>query len=231
MNKIDEMVKLVKSKINEVDELSEQLADKRSALTDAINVVNSLLTRYTGCDDMYSLDCLPDYSDTEIREYIHTSDNWLGKLMSSAIEAIAKLNAEQNEINEKLNDLVLTFSNTTITGYTTTSSDDVTIVHNTQFGDLINIDWIQFIPPGKYFVTNTGDILFKCNDEYTPVISTKTVWGSEIVSINNRIIEKVPIIVEAFFPQYRNKPFTVGFKDGNNGNLKKDNIIVHVIEY
>ena len=229
MNKIDEMVKLVKSKINEVDELSEQLGQKRSALTDAVDVVNSLLTKFTGCDDMYSLDCLPDYSDTEIREYIHTSDNWLGKLMSAAIEAIAKLNAEQNEINEKLNDLVLTFSNSTA-GYTTTT-DNVMIVHNTQFGDLIDIDWIQFVPAGKYFVTNTGDILFKSNDEYTPVISTKTVWGSEIVSMNNRIIEKVPIIVEAFFPQYRNKPFTVGFKDGNNGNLKKDNIIVHVIEY
>lgn len=229
MNKIDEMVKIVKSKINEVDELSEQLGQKRSALTDAVDVVNSLLTKFTGCDDMYSLDCLPDYSDTEIREYIHTSDNWLGKLMSAAIEAIAKLNAEQNEINEKLNDLVLTFSNSTA-GYTTTT-DNVMIVHNTQFGDLIDIDWIQFVPAGKYFVTNTGDILFKSNDEYTPVISTKTVWGSEIVSMNNRIIEKVPIIVEAFFPQYRNKPFTVGFKDGNNGNLKKDNIIVHVIEY
>ena len=223
------MVKIVKSKINEVDELSEQLGQKRSALTDAVDVVNSLLTKFTGCDDMYSLDCLPDYSDTEIREYIHTSDNWLGKLMSAAIEAIAKLNAEQNEINEKLNDLVLTFSNSTA-GYTTTT-DNVMIVHNTQFGDLIDIDWIQFVPAGKYFVTNTGDILFKSNDEYTPVISTKTVWGSEIVSMNNRIIEKVPIIVEAFFPQYRNKPFTVGFKDGNNGNLKKDNIIVHVIEY
>ena len=229
MNKIDEMVKIVKSKINEVDELSEQLGQKRSALTDAVDVVNSLLTKFTGCDDMYSLDCLPDYSDTEIREYIHTSDNWLGKLMSAAIEAIAMLNAEQNEINEKLNDLVLTFSNSTA-GYTTTT-DNVMIVHNTQFGDLIDIDWIQFVPAGKYFVTNTGDILFKSNDEYTPVISTKTVWGSEIVSMNNRIIEKVPIIVEAFFPQYRNKPFTVGFKDGNNGNLKKDNIIVHVIEY
>lgn len=226
---IDAKMKEVRKKLNEVDELHNQLSDKRSALIDAIDVVNSLLTRYTGCDDMYSLDCLPDYSDQEIRDYIHVSDNWIGQLMSAAIEAVAKLNAEQNEINEKLNDLVLTFSSSTA-GYTTTS-DDVKIVHNTQFGDLIDIDWIQFIPAGKYFITNAGDILFKCNEEYTPVVSSKTVWGSEIVSMNNRIVEKVPIVVEAFFPQYRNRPFTVGFKDGNNSNFKKENIIVHVIEY
>lgn len=226
---IDIKMKEVRKKIHEVDELSEQLENKRTALIDAVEIVNFILGRWTGVNDSFAIDCLPDYEDEEIRDYMHVADNWLVQLMSAAIEAVAKLNVEQNEINEKLNDLVLTFSNSTV-GYTTTMSDDITVVKNTQFGDLIDIDWIQFIPAGKYFVTNAGDILFKCNEEYTPVVSTKTVWGSDIVSMNNRIVEKVPIIVEAFFPQYRNKPFTVGFKDGNNNNLRKDNIIIHVIE-
>ena len=232
--KIDKMIKSVKEKMHEVDELSEHLADKRSALIDAVEVVNSLLVRLIGTDEAFSVDCLPDYDDQEIRDYIHTADKWLGQLMSAAIEAVAKLNTEQNEINEKLNNLVLSFNCITTEAYTSDETDPpVNIIKNTQFGDLIDINWIPCVKPGKYFVTESGVILFKSTDsnEYTPIISSHTAWGSEIVTMCNRVMEKTPIIVEAFFPQYRNKPFTVGFKDGNNSNFRKENIVVHVIEY
>ena len=226
---IDEKMKEVRKRIKEVDELSEHLEGKRSALIDAVEVVNSLLVRFTGADDVFSVDCLPDYDDQEIKEYIHSADKWLTQLMSAAVEAVAKLNAEQNEIKEKLNNLVLTFSN--ITEASDDTNTPVNIIRNTQFGDLIDINWIPSVKPGKYFVTESGDILYKHSEGYTHITSTETAWGSEIVTMCNRIMEKAPIIVEAFFPQYRNKAFTIGFKDGNNSNFRKENIIIHVIEY